>query len=704
MRTSNGSLIYRDCLYYLRGLLKISLGKLIDGLNDLYLIDSIEIFPKLLLNLVIIPSLSPNLKEKLFEESFYIGVPNSRKFDNNEVSFMRTISLDSSSDHEGFIDLRDFDLTEFCEKLEELDIRLNSEVIQRLYEALTIESTKLNGITFYLFIDYWFLKEEELQKMDKYLPRNKLRTMELVLKISSQSHVTNRGIGRIVMTEKSVYQLQQGTNKAIKLVDIKNIETIEKTKAKGKTSFNKPALKLLTTINESIELCLGNERDIWYLSVKELWSANVIFSETKDALILNSSAQNVKILNAVIGSLTDDPNSRDSDKVETIASTVCYYTYLLDNDDINDKLRGGSVNLLHLRINASGKNIEKNTIESIISVDFDDCLTVWCAVGNRIKIFDSNSWAYEISEIKIKEKISCMSHEQNNQKIWVGTFDKCLYVIDILTRSFEKRIDAHNDIIVSIEKSISKNWLLSSSSSGEIIFWDIDKFEIIKTVLLKAIIPEFKKIIISLQIHSNKIILTTQDQIIIFDEEFNFQHSLVLENKSSSELLSTSQTQTCLQISCSCICKIDNTNFIWVSCKSLGFIWIWDLDSFELKMRTAVEVDESNGFRTLIQANNKIWAGSKNGKISVFCAKTFEHEKSINAHKDTIRSICLVNNRFVVSGSGSKDGTIAIWKTENISKAKTLKSAMQKILDSREPSLSDAKFKRRVSLISNKLI
>jgi hypothetical protein len=54
-------------------------------------------------------------------------------------------------------------------------------------------------------------------------------------------------------------------------------------------------------VNESIELCLGNERDIWYLSVKELWSANVIFAETKDTLILNSSAQNVKILNAVIG-------------------------------------------------------------------------------------------------------------------------------------------------------------------------------------------------------------------------------------------------------------------------------------------------------------------------------------------------------------------------------------------------------------------
>ena len=43
-------------------------------------------------------------------------------------------------------------------------------------------------------------------------------------------------------------------------------------------------------------------------------------------------------------------------------------------------------------------------------------------------------------------------------------------------------------------------------------------------------------------------------------------------------------------------------------------------------------------------------------------------------------------------------------QTENISQTKTIKSTMQKILDSRAPSLSDAKFKRRVSLISNKLI
>ena len=51
-----------------------------------------------------------------------------------------------------------------------------------------------------------------------------------------------------------------------------------------------------------------------------------------------------------------------------------------------------------------------------------------------------------------------MIHEQSNQKIWVGTLDKCLYIIDILTRSFEKRLDTHNDIIVSIEKLTTKKY------------------------------------------------------------------------------------------------------------------------------------------------------------------------------------------------------------------------------------------------------
>ena len=61
---------------------------------------------------------------------------------------------------------------------------------------------ELNGITYITFIDFWFLKEEDLQRINKYLPRNKQRISEFALKVSVKDCVTNRAIGRIVLTEK----------------------------------------------------------------------------------------------------------------------------------------------------------------------------------------------------------------------------------------------------------------------------------------------------------------------------------------------------------------------------------------------------------------------------------------------------------------------------------------------------------------------
>ena len=81
------------------------MGKIIDGLADFYSIDSIEIFPKTLINHVIFPSLSSPLKDKLFEESFYIGAPDSRKCDDKEVSFLHTVPVDASNSD--FLDLSD---------------------------------------------------------------------------------------------------------------------------------------------------------------------------------------------------------------------------------------------------------------------------------------------------------------------------------------------------------------------------------------------------------------------------------------------------------------------------------------------------------------------------------------------------------------------------------------------------------------------
>lgn len=74
---------------------------------------------------------------------------------------------------------------------------------KRLFDALTMqESKEIDLQTFELFVEYWFMKEDELLRLKKYLPKNKFRSHEHALKISNQVIRTNHGIGRIVLTQK----------------------------------------------------------------------------------------------------------------------------------------------------------------------------------------------------------------------------------------------------------------------------------------------------------------------------------------------------------------------------------------------------------------------------------------------------------------------------------------------------------------------
>ncbi len=60
--------------------------------------------------------------------------------------------------------------------------------------------------------------------------------------------------------------------------------------------------------------------------------------------------------------------------------------------------------VLRFRINPSSRD-SKNSIECMIYVNHNEYSTLWCAVGNRIKIFDPISWTYEASDVKLKDKI-----------------------------------------------------------------------------------------------------------------------------------------------------------------------------------------------------------------------------------------------------------------------------------------------------------
>ncbi len=65
----------------------------------------------------------------------------------------------------------------------------------------------------------------------------------------------------------------------------------------------------------------------------------------------------------------------------------------------------------------------------------------------------------------------------------------------------------------------------------------------------------------------------------------------------------------------------------------------------------------------------QVWAGTKDGMILIINIATHVIEKQLQAHSDAVRSLCCAQNRYVMSGSGSKDGKVALWRTSAICQA-----------------------------------
>lgn len=63
----------------------------------------------------------------------------------------------------------------------------------------------------------------------------------------------------------------------------------------------------------------------------------------------------------------------------------------------------------------------------------------------------------------------------------------------------------------------------------------------------------------------------------------------------------------------------------------------------------------------LISFSTQIWAGSKDGRIYIINSDSKKAFKTLLAHDDAVRSLCNAENRYILSGSGSSDGKIAIW-------------------------------------------
>jgi hypothetical protein len=71
--------------------------------------------------------------------------------------------------------------------------------------------------------------------------------------------------------------------------------------------------------------------------------------------------------------------------------------------------------ILHLRIKPSSREFNsQSSIESMIYVNIDQYPTIWCAIGNKVKIYDAITWHDEATDLKINENEKIVRNKLRN--------------------------------------------------------------------------------------------------------------------------------------------------------------------------------------------------------------------------------------------------------------------------------------------------
>lgn len=543
-----------------------------------------------------------------------------------------------------------FTLPEFTTLIQLHEIAIDVAVIERLFKALTAGQTVLDAVTFLHFLNAWKEADEEVKLVPLSFYEDHLDNTESVLKLSGLIKSAH-GTGRLVMTDKRVFFLTEGSNQYCEVIRINNIKHIEKSDYLSVLG-TVPSLRIVSHVVgvPLFEANLKSERNSWFTLLKELWSGKMIAMAQKDPQIVQQAARNVLLLDAVIRS-AENIDAMHSKQLEGAALQLCHFTKLKD-EGMDMVHLDTSSELVH-KFNPSSNEPQCSTVEAMVytpgnrsqSSD-EDTPRLWCAMGEgRIKVFDGSNFGLE-EEITISQDRICCLLYVSSEQVWAGSFNARINVID--TQRFQVKILLvdHKDIVSDMILSEDKSVAFTASMNGQIITWNIETLVKIREFCLEM----KKKTLNVIRHHDKKLWCCTKYNIQVVTEHGDLLQ--MFSHPTAEHLTSAFLFQTILIIE----------GQLWCGCNREGQMVCWSTSTFELL--EVVDIKNCNGISKLEAVHSRVWACSKKGKIHLFDAKTRRQKKVLDGHEDAIRSICLAENRYVMTGAGSSDGKVAIWRAK----------------------------------------
>ncbi|XP_051574526.1 DENN domain-containing protein 3 isoform X2 [Myxocyprinus asiaticus] len=644
--------------FYVRGLINMQRSKRLEALSDfqnLYKTD-IEIFPGEVVK-TLVDSLQTEEKaqaEKRSELKWLIGqVKNNDKSEHVE-----------SDDHVKKFELPKtaMSLEEFVKCTQEADIVRDVATTQRLFEALTAgEQKQIDPEMFRVFYTFW--KETEAEAQDVHLPVEVVELLdssECVYKLSS-SVKTSYGVGKIAMTQKRLFLLTTGRPRYVEITKFGDIEEV-KISAAPFLLLRIPSLKIKNKLKKEIfEANLKSECELWNLMVMEMWAGKIMADNHKDPQYVQQALTNVLLMDAVVGCL-------QTQKAVLAASKLAYYDKL--RHEVPMIIPKPTAETLKHKINPFQNMSTSQSVDVLLytpgqltvsASDLDGNPKLWCALScGKVVVFDAVSWSLLQNCIHLGDcRLNCMMGLDLEQ-VWVGSQDSVIYIINTRSMLCHKQLTEHRGEVtdITLEKlshRFSQMQVYSCSADGTVIVWDVPSLKVKRQFHLTCDRLQ------SIQVFSHTLWCGARDCVMELKQNGDVLRKISLLDDVKSTATAFNRVTLLME-----------TKQIWTSFTDSAELCIWDCTD-PTNPPNRVTLPNCSGVTCMIRVKDQVWIGCISGgsgrskvvgKIFILDSETLVVEKELEAHEDCVQTLYSAEDRYVLSGSASLDGKIAIWRVD----------------------------------------
>ncbi|XP_066121675.1 DENN domain-containing protein 3 isoform X1 [Saccopteryx bilineata] len=547
-------------------------------------------------------------------------------------------------------------LEDFMQRVQESGIVRDIHIIGRLFEALTVGQQKLiDPETFRDFYTCW--KETEAEAQEVNLPASVMEHLdknECVYKLSS-SVKTNRGVGKIAMTQKRLFLLTEGRG-YVEISTFRDIEQVRSTTV-AVLFLRIPTLKIkVVSKKEVFEANLKTECDLWHLMVKEMWAGKKLADDHKDPQYIQQALTHVLLMDAVVGTL-------QSPGAIYAASKLSYFDKM--RNELPMAVPKTTSETLKHKINPSAGETVPQAVDVLLYTPGrldpaekvgDAHPKLWCALHEgKVVVFDASSWTIHQHCVRVgTAKLNCMALVEQNQ-VWVGSEDSIIYIISIHSMSCNKQLTDHRASVSGLvvqDGPEAPSQVYSCSVDGTVLVWNVSTLRVTRRFQLPGGVG-----LSSISLHDGCLWCCTGSSIVVVDG------SLRQELKVDESFKEKSTSFVAFQL-------VPEQGQLWAACSGYDHVYVWGLQDLA-QPPGRVHLPDCSKINCMIRVKQQVWVGGSGpsqgrprGKIYVIDAERRAVEKELVAHVDTVTTLCSAEDRYVLSGAGREEGKIAIWKVE----------------------------------------